>query len=260
MMQASGRHPDAQRGHQECPSHVQLVHWDQPESDRMGGRKLRIEAGRIVWKANSRNPRDDFMSELFQFGKARLVIQDIGCSMVKARGVFRTAVPPHVLMVYETLMGPPIESDTCFICKLICNNFCPLCKLWAHPHCAQDVVDTLARGQLQVAGDGQSNGGLGPSLAHEVRDHCSGHDFGVFLRFDKASDDYPDHGRTDPPFKLAHRACLLCGSVLEHVGLQLGMPVDTGCADHDHTTDGPMDPNDTENPTETEANTATVTH
>ena len=243
---ASGHHDRRDQQAAATPTYyAQLVHWDRPENDRMGGRRLRIESGRIVWKPNSRNIRDDELVGLFECGKARIVIQDIGATMVKARGIFRTEVPAPVLKVHDTLQGATIDSNTCFSCQRLCRHYCPLCKLWLHPDCAWNMCEAICR-EHNVDNDrvpedfgmgvgpgverqGEFEGSAsslvavaGPCLvkafqwAHEP-DPDVLHHLSSLLGFDRASDDYPDHGRTEPPPKLLDTSCLVCGSLLKYL-------------------------------------------
>lgn len=221
--------------------YAQLVHWDRPESDRTSGRRLRIESGRIVWKPNSRNIRDDELVSLFECGKARIVIEDIGATMVKAKGIFRTEVPAPVLEVHDTLQGATIDSNTCFSCQRLCHHFCPLCKLWLHPDCAWNMCEAIClehnvddrvpdesdnfgvERQGEFEGSASSPAAVaGPCLvkafqwAHEP-DPDVLHHLSSLLGFDRASDDYPDHGRTEPPPKLLDTSCFLCGNLLKYL-------------------------------------------
>ena len=205
----------------------------------MGGRRLRIERGRIVWKANSRNPHDDDLVSFFESGRAKIVIRDIGCSLVKARGEFRTQVPKNILAIYESLQGAPMDSDTCFVCRLACKQFCPLCKLWGHGDCVRGLACKICKWDRDCAGGhedanqddlagaaGADLATIGVALANTFGSNCPDHSPGVvasFLGFDKASEEYPDHGCMEPPFQLAHGACFLCGCLLDHVAVQMGL-------------------------------------
>ncbi len=225
--------------------YAQLVHWDRPESNRMGGRRLRIESGRIVWKPNSRNIRDDELVSLFECGKARIVIQDIGATMVKAKNIFRSEVPATVLAVHDTLQGATIDSNTCFSCQRLCRHYCPLCKLWLHPDCAEKLGEAICREHnVNVGSDEPCASGMGAverqgefeiecsassqvavagaclakafQWAHEPDPEILLH-LSSLLGFDRASDDYPDHGRTEPPPKLLDTSCFLRQSLLKHL-------------------------------------------
>jgi len=127
---------------------VQFVHWDLPM--RYWGRRLRIEKGRFVWKPPARvvgGKNQDDISHLFTAGLARIILHDVGASLVKARGQFRTNVPPSVLVVYNTLMACCVESGEsdygpCFVCQEMVNFRCPLCNLWSHESCLLHVASS----------------------------------------------------------------------------------------------------------------------
>ena len=125
-------------------SMLQFVHWDSPEAQ--WGRRLRIEQGRFVWKPPGKvaaGVSEDDLRPLFSDGMARIVIHDIGAALVKARGMFRTDVPPNVLRIYKALsiavqtgnQENTGEFGFCFLCKEQANTLCPLCQLWSHSHC-----------------------------------------------------------------------------------------------------------------------------
>ena len=89
---------------------------------------MRIERGRFVWKPPARaidGKSNNDLSQLFNDGWARIIIHDVGATLVKARNQYRTAVPDHVLSVYNTLLtccidsyeGDDSEYGACFVCK-----------------------------------------------------------------------------------------------------------------------------------------------
>lgn len=129
-------------------SYLQFVHWDFASPPNMTGRRLRIEAGRFVWKPPSRRLQDDNLWHLFQAGRARAVIANVGVTLVKAKGQFRTEVPPEISRIVSVLTNATQglvegEEDKCFICAHLADSLCPTCSLWSHSECCDELVQSL---------------------------------------------------------------------------------------------------------------------
>ena len=58
-------------------SFMQFVFWDFAKPPRLVGRRLRLEAGRFVWKPPARNMDDDDLGSLFTAGSARVILVDL---------------------------------------------------------------------------------------------------------------------------------------------------------------------------------------
>lgn len=131
---------------QRLGSYLQFVFWDFPSS--WTGRRLRVEQGRFVWRAPARivdGTTPDNMTDLFSRGLAKVVLHDCKAALLKARGQFRTNVPPNVLQVYQTLLAVTgcadecgAELGACFLCKGAVEYKCPTCRLWSHDECCSN--------------------------------------------------------------------------------------------------------------------------
>lgn len=163
---------------------VQFVHWDLPT--RFWGRRLRIERGRFVWKPPARavdGKSNDDLSQLFNDGWGRIIIRDVGATLVKARSQYRTAVPDHVLSVYNTLLTCCTDSDesddseygACFVCKDMVKYRCPTCNLWSHDSCLFRVAcsSSLQSSQSAFAGHEDENACEKQELPLQIAQHVA---------------------------------------------------------------------------------------
>lgn len=210
-------------------STIQFVHWDFPRPPNMTGRRLRIEANRFVWKPPSRNIHDDNLRHLFETGKARVLIADVGAALVKAKGQFRTEIPPHINNIFRSLTNAThglaeAEASKCFICNVEVNSLCPTCGLWSHHDCCDALMHSVEPRQVCDGNlpDHCSEDGEGPPL--QVADavtakymSASSDREGLFaaslVRFDNAEQiraaSY-DHDHSHCSIRLLHCVCPLC--------------------------------------------------
>ena len=189
--------------------YAQFVHWDSPEPPRHCGRRLRVEAQRLVWRPPARQLKDDELTSLFSSGSARVILvpwfgqfvfhfsfcsahgnsripqstsskspshlqlnlliwkncgsmcmcpisfmlvigqADIGVPMLKAKGQHRSKVPDNVWKLHNVfsviLQGAPPEGGRCFVCRRHSTSMCPLCGLWSHEECCEELVHCMVR-------------------------------------------------------------------------------------------------------------------
>lgn len=72
--EASLQEPDGDTEPEPPSTYMQFVFWDFVKPPRLVGRRLRLEAGRFVWKPPARNMDDDDLGSLFTAGSARVIL------------------------------------------------------------------------------------------------------------------------------------------------------------------------------------------
>lgn len=151
----------------------------------------------------------------------------VGATLVKARGKDRTAVPEHVMRLYNVFMhttqGAALEGDKCFICQSYCDAVCSLCCLWSHADCCESLAYNVAGCGSRCADDHgeeceneEVGANISEALLKAYRESCDDRtcDFLAAVNvFDAHSRN--SQGSSRCALEVAESACPLCCYVLD---------------------------------------------